>query len=86
MNYVPPELTAPAVLEGGYAAPDLLDPVVLGAQGPAGPMELDPVVLKGEYLPPPLTEPVVIGVDVSRLTATLPAPAPAPLALHALGG
>jgi hypothetical protein len=85
MTYAPPELTAPAVLDDGYAPPDLLDPVVLGAQGPAGPMELDPVVLKGGYLPPPLTEPVVIGVDVSRLTATLPAPAPPPLALHALG-
>lgn len=85
MTYVPPELTAPAVLEGGYVPPDLLDPIVLGAQAPAGPMELDPVVLEGGYLPPPLTEPVVIGADASRLTATLPAPAPAPLALQAMG-
>lgn len=84
--YEPQPLEAPVTLAGGYTTPDIAEPVTLCPPDTSGPVVLDPVILAPGYSPPPLSEPIFLCVDVSRLSADLPAPAPAVPALQAGGG
>lgn len=78
-TYEPAPLAEPAILNGGYAPPEISEPIVLCAQGPAESVQLDPVILTTGYVPPDIDRPVILcgsgfWLDADIPTAVPPAP------------